>query len=175
MAELRRSNVDRRHPFRTFVFSTVNNSTVHPESRTVVKRHFDENNHIVFFTHGKSPKVQHIRHNSAVAALFYHGRKRLQIRVKGNAFIMDRDDDYYKKIKGNLNALKSRNDYLGSLQPGTVLDTNSVSEADDNTVHFEIIKIVTTKFDILQLNESEHERWLYLKEGSDWKSMPCKP
>ncbi|NNM21982.1 MAG: pyridoxamine 5'-phosphate oxidase, partial [Flavobacteriaceae bacterium] len=88
-AELLLTNTDKNHPFRHFFLSTFGK---YPETRTVVNRGVTEDLEITFFTDSRTPKVEQIKENNKVSALFYHPGKLLQLRLYGQAHIITRRD-----------------------------------------------------------------------------------
>ena len=171
-AELTRSNVDKRHPFRYFTLSTFGE---YPEIRTVVKRGIETDLRILFFTDTRSPKVEQILQNPKVSALFYHPKKQLQIRVKGNAEIISKQDPRYTPLFERIRQSKSIGDYTTRLAPGTPLPDNNIQTYYTKLIHFTPVYIIPQQLDILQLNRDEHTRAMYVYEGGDWKETPLVP
>ena len=93
-AELLRSNADRRHPFLYFTLATFGR---YPEARTVVNRHVNAGLSVLLFTDRRTSKVSQARESPRVTALFYHPKKKLQVRmngVTGNFDYVAADEDF---------------------------------------------------------------------------------
>ena len=170
-AELIRSNVDRRHPFRYCVLSTFG---AYPESRTIVKRKVDTDLSILLFTDARSPKVSHIQENPKVSVLFYHSKKKLQIRVKGEAILMDENRSTYNSYFEQIKSSKGIADYTTLEAPGSQL-TNETNALFGEKIHFLIIKIIPQYLDILQLGLESHERYGYKKMNKEWIEVKLVP
>ncbi|MEL6866990.1 MAG: pyridoxamine 5'-phosphate oxidase family protein [Bacteroidota bacterium] len=170
-SELIRSNADRRHPFRYFYLATMG---TFPEVRTVVKRNIDLDWNLLFFTDARSPKVEQIKANPNVSALFYHPKKKLQIRMNGHAQIIhDHEDDFDQWLQ-QVKQSKTLKDYTTTIAPGSAInDGFEISYGD--AIHFLPIKIEPLHLDILQLFTTQHKRSAYNKEGAIWKETTLVP
>ncbi len=171
-AELRRSNADRKHPFRYFYFATLGEF---PEVRTVVNRKVDLDLTLTFFTDARSPKVQQLKKNLKVSALFYHPGKKLQIRVSGLAELVDKSHGDFDRLLHEVKQTSSLKDYTTLQAPGSsVPDEAALLFGDD--VYFSAIKIHPIKLDILQLGREGHRRSAYVKNDSgEWEETILVP
>lgn len=170
--ELSRSNADRKHPFRYFSLATFGE---YPELRTVVKRRFLEDFSVLFFTDSRSPKVTEIQNNPKVTALFYHPKKQLQIRLKGEAKILNTEDKLFREALAQIKQSASQKDYTTALAPGKALSEMPV-EKKKIELHLAVIKIISQELDILQLGSAQHQRSRYQRQSSDnWEATPLVP
>lgn len=171
-AELRRSNADRKHPFRYFYFATLDEF---PEVRTVVNRKVDLDLTLTFFTDARSPKVQQLQKNPKVSALFYHPNKKLQIRMSGLAELVDQAHGDFDRLLNEVKQTSSLKDYTTLQAPGSTVSEEAKLLFGDE-VYFLAIKIHPVKLDILQLGREGHLRSAYVKqEGEAWKATTLVP
>jgi pyridoxine/pyridoxamine 5'-phosphate oxidase len=171
-SELLRSNADSRHPFRFFYLATQG---VYPEVRTVVKRDFSSLDwSVLFYTDARTPKVQQMRQAPEVSALFYHPKKQLQLRLKGEVELIGPGhkaySDYIEKVKQSP-AVKDYN----SLQPPGTEIAGHESPGSGEELHFLAIRIRPVLLDILQLGKEQHLRMAYSREQEQWVSKRLVP
>jgi len=154
-AEFQLSNTEKGHPFRYFYLSTFGEF---PETRTVVSRGISDELKITFFTDSRTPKVEQIRENSKVSALFYHPGKQLQIRLYGTASLLTRRDEgyhiYHQQVMSNADWTK---DYASVNVPGAPKkDEGTIIYG--NTINLTVVKIQPIKLDIVLLGSKQHHR-----------------
>lgn len=149
-AELIRSNADRKHPFRYVTLSTMG---TYPESRVVVKRKSSLDLEQIIFTDSRSPKVKQISNNPIASLLFYHDKKKLQIRMKGVANIISTGVEY-DQYKASLQ--NRTTDYQTRLAPSTIANQEELIYDDD--IYFVVLKFIPKEIDILQLGKHKHIR-----------------
>jgi len=168
--EFIRSNVDRKHPFRYFTLATF---AAYPEIRTVVKREINKDLNIVFFTDSRSPKVFEIEKNNRISALFYHSKKQLQIRIKGEAQFIKENEKDFQKYLNIVQAGNSTQDYTTLQSPSTpILEKLAFGEK----LYFLPIKIIPKILDILLLSPSGHQRAKYtLNQNNEWLEQKLVP
>ena len=172
-AELLRSNADRKHPFRLMYISTFGE---YPEVRTVVKRRINPDLKLTFFTDSRSPKVAQIRNNPKVAALFYHPKKKLQIRLYGHAQLIDEGHGDFNRYLQSVKESPALKDYTTLQAPGLPLSAGTEANAlFGDEVHFIAIEIDPEKLDILQLGRESHNRSLYQQIAGEWQEQPLVP
>ncbi len=168
--ELLRSNVDRRHPFRFFWLATQSD---YPELRTVVKRDFTKAWEIIIFTDARSPKVTQIRQQARVSALFYHPKKKLQVRLRGHARLIAESEEEYGPYLQQVQQSPALKDYQTELAPGSPLSPAGVGLG--TTLHFAVIQFSTKEIDILQLGTEAHQRVLFHRNGEGWEAQAIVP
>lgn len=154
-AELLLSNTEKEHPFRFLYLSTIGEF---PETRMVVNRGVSNDLELTFFTDSRTPKVEQIRENAKVSALFYHPTKQLQVRFYGTASLITRKDTgfdaYQKLVLANADWTK---DYASINIPG-------VPKKDEGTIiygsnmNLTVVKIKAVKLDIVLLGAKQHHR-----------------
>ncbi|MEM7085659.1 MAG: pyridoxamine 5'-phosphate oxidase family protein [Bacteroidota bacterium] len=154
-SEFQLSNTQKGHPFRYFYLSTFGD---YPETRTVVNRGITTDLEITFFTDSRTPKVEQIKKNPKVSALFYDPNKQLQVRLYGKAsLITQRDpgyDAYQKQVKSNADWTK---DYASLNVPG-VPKKDEGTIIYGNTMHLTVVKIKPIALDIVLLGSKQHRR-----------------
>ena len=170
-AELLRSNADRRHPFLYFTLATFGQ---YPEARTVVKRHAGQDLSLLFFTDSRTPKVSQIKKNAKVSALFYHPKKKLQVRMKGLAELIGKGDESYDQFLEQIKNSRALKDYTARQAPGSeVGDESEIVFGEE--AHFIAIKIKPAYMDVLRLGREQHERRRYTLEGKNWEEAVLVP
>lgn len=151
--EFRRANADKRHPFRWVALSTFGDD--YPETRMVVNRGYDSGTYtFTFYTDSRSQKVYEIMENPAVSLFFYSERKKLQVRAKGIATLMN-EGERFETARGNVSA-QNPDDYNTESPPGDLLFSEVIQRLDE--VHFTFIEVAIEEWDILQLSREGHSR-----------------
>jgi len=172
-AELLRSNVDRKHPFRLLYLSTFGEF---PEVRTVVKRNIDADLKLTFFTDSRSPKVEQIWDNPRVSVLFYHPKKKLQIRLYGQASIIDEGHGDFDRYLQSVKESPSMKDYTTIQAPGQMLSEEpEAGVLFGDEIYFVAIEIQAQKVDVLQLGWESHQRSLFIRDRSRWIQQELVP
>ena len=92
--------------------------------RTVILRQFIlPRRLLVCHTDARAPKVAEIRQSNAIAWLFYHPRKKVQLRIYGKATL--HADDPFADAQWAAAGVTSRLNYAASGPPGAALDRPS--------------------------------------------------
>jgi len=170
-SELLRANADRRHPFRTFYLATLGKF---PEVRTVVKRQSLPDLTTIFYTDSRSPKCLQIKQQSHVSALFYHPRKKLQIRIRGEAILIDAQHPEHASFVQKISQSPSLKDYTTLKPPGSSL-TKQEAVFHGKDIFFTVVRIKPLEIDILQLGDPKHERALYSPTDTGWSEQALVP
>ena len=171
LAELMRSNADRKHPFNFFTLSTVGE---YPEIRTVVKRRYTEDDTIIFFTDSRSPKVDQIKADPRASALFYHTRKKLQVRLKGHIRLIRQSDERFSKYLNELKQNGNLKDYSTHLPPGSKI--NDLAEVFfGKDIFFCPLEMKVHHMDVLKLGRDQHHRYEYRLEMNGWQEYILTP
>lgn len=168
--ELLKSNTDKNHPFRYCTFSTIHE---YPETRMVVTRKIGPQLNVTFFTDSRTPKVKHIQTNNKVAALFYHPTKRLQIRIKGTASMIDKEHAEYPSYLQQMKQSPSLRDYTTLAPPGSPLPIEP--DVFGTALHFMPIILESIYLDILLLRRAGHLRSEYFLESGEWVERRLVP
>lgn len=169
--ELGRSNVDRRHPYRSMMLAT---HATFPEVRTVVKRDFDFDKRLItFYTDRRTPKCDQISKNSKVSLLLYHPKKKLQLRIYATATLLSTDHAKHKKALNQISNSKSKNDYLTKHTPGTSLTDGQVLFGV--TLHLAVVELLISSMDIVLLSDQGHQRNRYTFHNEQWKEEMLVP
>ena len=112
--ELHTAVADGKHEYHCFYLATVNFKT--PRLRTVVLRSFNKNeNSLSFHTDRRSNKVKEIKSNQNISALFYNKKRKVQIRMNGNA-VLNENSDRLKSIWSTMKP-ESKLCYMGPFLP----------------------------------------------------------
>ena len=147
ISELQRANHDSKHPFRYFCLGTSKKGLV--DQRTVVMRKF-ERYALSLFTDRRSPKVQQLKEEPFCHALFWHPRKKLQIRVITEAKFENAEVD-----KSQLGQLK---DYNTIQAPGEEIENRQLYAIDFDSKNALGIKLMIKDLDVLLLDSEQHLR-----------------
>lgn len=174
VAHLKRSNSDKRHPFRYFDLATYNSKDRVPEIRTIVKREFDQDMNILFYTDSRSEKIFEIQDHILCSALFYHPRQKLQVRVKCKAELPGSRTKLYRKHKSIVENLPSSDDYASKLYPGTPVKENEDIQYGSK-LHFSLVLLRPYDFDILKLGRKAHQRYRYTHNSKKWTGQRLVP
>lgn len=161
-ADLRRSVVDNKHPWRYYTLATYEIANG-ADARTVVNRAVTEDFQLVIFTDSRVNKVRQLRQDDRATLLFYHPKRRTQLRIKCRAQVIT-EGDLYNNYKSSLGA-HSKNDYNTSEAPGTAID-DYISRDDD--LHFAVVIFSPYEVDYLQLSREGHSRAVFKEKGSRW-------
>ncbi|NNF32654.1 MAG: hypothetical protein HKN68_01005 [Saprospiraceae bacterium] len=169
--ELFRSNADRKHPFNYFTLATIGG---YPEVRTVVKRQYTEEDTIIFFTDSRSPKVDQIKGDPRSSALFYHPRKKLQVRLKGHVRLIRQSDKRYTQFLNQLKQAGNLRDYSTALPPGSqITDLAQVFYGKD--IFFCPMEMKVNYMDIVKLGKDVHHRYAYHLDQDGWEEKILTP
>lgn len=171
-AELLRSNADAKHPFRFFYLATQG---AYPEVRTVVKRDFShEDWSVLFYTDARTPKVEQIKAEDKISALFYHSKKQLQIRMKGTAELIGPESEEYGRLLEKVRQSPAAKDYTSLQAPGSPME-DATTPRRGESLHFLAIRIRPVELDILQLSREEHVRMEYTLRDGAWTGQRVVP
>jgi len=165
--ELQKAIKDGKHEYHCFYLATINKKE--PKIRTVVLRALNENkNTLSFHTDLRSDKVKEIQSNRNVSALFYDKKRRIQIRIQGDAQL-DKNSNKLKKIWSSMRP-ESKLCYMGPFAPGEKLDQFQPNLPNHNAQNittknnkkgyenFCRVTIYLESLDWLQLEHSGHQR-----------------
>jgi len=173
--EINRGSLDKRHPFRYVVLSTVNNDIIN--SRYVVLREVDDGLNLYFHTDNRTAKIDDLKENKSFALVMYHKSKKAQVRINGIATIHNSDqlaNKHWENVTGN-----GKKAYGPLISPGTII--NSPSEAhkwpnDIDDSNFAVIKAQPFSIEVLQLNKMEHLRAEFNRDSEvSWKKKWIAP
>ncbi len=172
--------VKSRTPFHTPSIATLQQGDV--SLRTVVLRKtLPTERELRFHTDVRSPKWQELSQNPSISALFYDGLARIQIRVKGKAFLHHSNeitDEAWQKT-----SISSRKCYLTRFSPSSFTEESSsglsenienenftLSESESGYSNFGIVSIHVQSIDWLWLNHAGHRRAFfdYEKGMNSW-------
>ena len=172
--------VKSRTPFHTPSIATIHQGDV--SLRTVVLRKtLPTERELRFHTDIRSPKWQELSQNPSISALFYDGIERIQIRVKGKAFLHHTNEitaEAWQKT-----SLSSRKCYLTVFSPSSFTEESSsglsedienenfiLAESESGYSNFGIVSIHVQSIDWLWLNHAGHRRAFfdYEKGVNSW-------
>ncbi|MBO3116975.1 pyridoxamine 5'-phosphate oxidase family protein [Winogradskyella sp. DF17] len=170
-AELINGYAKKRHPFRYFTLATVHKKA--PRQRTVVLRKLLPDFNLLFFTDLRSQKVEDIKNNNTVSALFYHPKKLIQVKVDGKAQFVE--DKHTLKTYWNNIPEHSRKDYITASAPGTPIANPDHTSYNLEQHHFCAIHIVPTTIEYLQLKRPNHLRLKFSKQEGGWQDQFLVP
>lgn len=173
--ELHRGVLDKKHPFRFVVLSTIG---VHgPDSRYTVLRAVDEGLHFFIYTDSRSEKVKELQAQPFAALLFYHPKKRFQVRIQVKSLIHHQNDiaqQHWKKVQG-----EGRKAYNSILSPGTSIEIPDEAfawnENLDDFSFFTVLELIPSSIELLQLNALEHLRIKFTAVNDQWSGQWLAP
>ncbi|MFL2679533.1 MAG: pyridoxamine 5'-phosphate oxidase family protein [Alphaproteobacteria bacterium] len=165
---LTRGIKDRKSCFHYTVLSTINNEF--PESRTVILRNFNEENfELNIHSDLRSKKINQIIKNKNISCLFYDDKKKIQIRINGQAEIEKSYKPSWEKLTN-----WSKRCYLSTAQPGTevtepssgfpdkfINDSPNNEDSIKGLKNFSVIRIVIRRIEWLYLASQGHRRANY--------------
>lgn len=162
--EIINGSVKKGHPFKYFTLSTIWNEK--PRQRTVVLRKVQPNLHLLFYTDKRSSKVEQIKQNPIVSALFYHPKKMIQLQVEGKASVKE-NPEMLRKIWKSIPA-KAKKDYTTVLPPGVKAEHPEDLEYLTENNYFCMVEIQPTRIEYLKLGQPHHLRVEYVRSGNEW-------
>jgi len=171
--ELIRSNADHRHPFKLLTLATVDTDHGRPQLRTVVKRNIDSDFKTLIYTDTRTRKVAQIKSNERVSALWYHTKKKLQIRMECKALLIDSDSDLHLLHLSKVKQSKSITDYTTANPPGSPLDSDFVTHTPE--IHFTLLQLLPETIEVLQLSREGHQRAMYSLQNGTWAETQLVP
>ena len=165
---LSRGVKDRKSCFHYTMLSTVNNKI--PESRTVILRSFNKDVfELNIHSDSRSEKINQIEINNNVSCLFYDDKKKIQIRINGQAKIEKSYQPSWEKLTN-----WSKRCYLSENKPGTEVTKPSSGFPDrfvnespndrDSAVglkNFAVIKVMISSIEWLYLASQGHRRAIF--------------
>ena len=172
--ELHRGVFDKKHPFRFVTLATIADGQ--PSMRYVVLRAIDEPLDFVVYSDARTLKVSSISANQNVSLLFYHPKKRAQIRVAGIATLHQQDDfakSHWQNVQG-----EGKRAYTSIESPGGEIADPEVAhewQNDFDDKYFTVITIQPKSIEALQLNNTKHLRALFNWNGSEWSKQWIVP
>ena len=156
---------DRVSDYHTFSLATSSNDIA--EIRTVVLRGYDkEKQSIIFHTNNLTGKINEIRDNPNVGALFYDKKAKIQIRCNGVAVINNMDQ--FCRDRWDKMSHQSKECYYQNITPGKIVeDPKIVKNKLENKLsqNFTVITININKIDWLYLSSAGHTRVKFMKEN----------
>ncbi|MFY7899681.1 MAG: pyridoxamine 5'-phosphate oxidase family protein [Chitinophagaceae bacterium] len=160
--------------------ATFNNDSI--DLRTVVLRKVLPNDKVVrFHTDIRSHKWSALQKNNTISLLFYDAASRIQIRLKGKAYLHYSDTIAMDAWQNTV--LSSRRCYLATQAPSSVIDyptsglsekfelhDPTVSESELGKNNFGVVSIKVASLDWLWLHHSGHRRayFDYLFQSLTW-------
>lgn len=160
------------HPFRYFTLATIDKNNI-PQQRTVVLRKVTSDVEFLFYTDRRSNKIQHILKNDVVSALFYHPKRLVQLKVEGNAKIVN-DEKIIASLWSEI-SLKSKKAYTTLYAPGSLIQNPNEVDYLNEANYFCIVRIIPKQIEYLRLKQSNHLRVLFKKENGKWEGSFITP
>ena len=165
---LTRGIKDRKSCFHYTVLSTINNDS--HESRTVILRSFNEENfELNIHSDLRSEKINQIIKNKNISCLFYNDKKKIQIRINGQAEIEKSYKPSWEKLTN-----WSKRCYLSTAKPGIEITEPSsgfpdkfINDPPNDTdsikglKNFSVIRIIISRIEWLYLASQGHRRAIF--------------
>ena len=156
---LKRGVKDRKSSFHYTTLSTVDEKST-PQSRTVILRSFDDENFLInIHSDYRASKVKDIKKNKKISLSFYDDKKKIQLRIRGDAHIKKSYENSWLKLSN-----WSRRCYLSENIPGSYEDQPSSGFPEEFSVSSpsnEESKKGIENFCLI-LIEIKNIEWLYL-------------
>lgn len=166
--DLGRAAVDKRHPFRYPVLGTLGLESA--ELRTIVLRDLDyAAKKLYFFTDSRSPKVEQLKQQDTASLLFYHHKRKVQLRIKGQCK-RHHQNELSQQYLARLPEEQTR-DYRSLRAPGAMPGPGGLIE--DPTIHFMVLEIRVSAIDFLQLKAKGHQRF-HLTYAASGQLLQCQ-
>ena len=152
---------NRGSPFRIPVFMCANQNEI--DGRIVVLRKSDRKNNLLqFHTDFRSPKVEILKKNNKASLLFYDKEEKIQLRVKVDCEINNRNSTTEESWKKTQHI--SRRCYLTDSPPGTISEnptSGMISQLEDFDYTMEQSEEGYKNFTVIKCKIKSAE-WLYL-------------
>jgi len=176
--QLKRAVMDKNHNFRFFSVATTGLADQPAQSRIVVLRSFSEDWEFEFYTDHRSTKVEEIKQNPRLSALFWDSSRRVQIRIEARAEIHHRNElakERWKRVQGD-----AQKAYNSPVVPGVEIESpeEAYNWPDDySDRHFCVIRCVAVNVRILQISGMEHLAFFYQKndQSQSWEGQRVAP
>lgn len=153
---LTRAKVDRKHPYRTFVLSTISTSGI-PDARNVILRNVHQiNKTLCIYTDARTPKVNHLLSQANASLTFYNPKSKEQLRIKAVAKVLINEERNQKTW--NTLSEHGKKDYLSIMIPGMEGQASSTYIDAEDSSNFCIIELDVYEIDFLKLNREGHRR-----------------
>jgi general stress protein 26 len=153
--ELHRGVVDPKHPFRFLTLAT--SGAQFPQIRTVVLRQISPTMDFLVYSDVRTTKVQDLLETPRLSLLFYHPKKKVQVRVKAIATLHVEDAlalEHWKRISE-----QRQSEYKSRLAPGTRIETPNLGwETHSESTYFSVLKFSPLSIEVLQLAREGHLR-----------------
>ena len=153
-----------RHPMRApTVITTANNI---PNARTMILREVLPNE-LIFFTDKRSPKIQDVQSNPHTTIHSYDAKRRMQIRIRAQTFIVKEHAQWNRWRSMGLNRFQ---DYGSYLPPGTPVQDNNIPLATLETAreNFCVLQAVVSDIELLKLSRDGHQRVEWKRQDGSW-------
>jgi pyridoxamine 5'-phosphate oxidase len=166
--ELNRGALDNKHPFRFVVLSTT--GVDGPDSRYVVLRSVNEELHFFVYTDSRSEKIEALKAEPWASLLFYHPKKRIQVRLKAKTVFHQQNGiakQHWEKVQGD-----ARKSYQSILAPGIPIqspeEAYSWNAQPEDFSNFTVLELIPNSIELLQLNGLEHLRIRFTHPNDKW-------
>lgn len=173
-SELIRGALDKKHPYRYMVMSTLGTEGI--AARYVVLRKVDEDLNLYFYTDSRTGKISQLKENNGCTLLGYHPSKKAQLRLNGRASIHCQDElaqEHWKNVQG-----KAQKAYNPEIAPGKSLSHPTEAHTWPEVMtdqYFAVIVVSPFSMEVLQLDKLEHTRAQFDREGKVWNHQWIAP
>ncbi len=134
-----------------------------PRARLVVIRHYADDGSIVFCSDGRSEKNAQVRRDPRAEAVCWASNRRTQYRLRGRCDI-DEDEavrnEIWRQLSESARALFAWPTPGADRAPDDAF-TAKVSEDDPMPANFEVLRLVPTNVDRLDLSATPHRRTIF--------------
>jgi len=171
----------RKSNFHNLVLNTLGMDN-NPNSRVVILRNFSSQELTVnIHSDFRACKISEIQKNKNVSLVFYDDSKKIQLRVRGEAKVLQSSEKSWIKL-----STWSRRCYLTTKKPGSVSgfptagfpevyknDAPTIRESEEGLKNFSVIKVFIKEIEWLYLASQGHRRALFeiKREDTDIKVL----
>lgn len=172
--EIHRGALDSKHPYRFITLTTLGKDQIH--SRWVVLRQVDDDLKLYIYSDYRTDKIRDIEERSLTQILLYHDKKKLQIRMQGDATVHHQNElarSHWKNVQGI-----GKRAYTPLIAPGSPIEApEDAHQWPENYTdeHFSVVTFEPIELDILQLNRMEHLRARFRKSENEWNKSWIAP
>ena len=159
----------RKSNFHNLVLNTLGMDN-NPNSRVVILRNFSSQELTVnIHSDFRACKISEIQKNKNVSLVFYDDSKKIQLRVRGEAKVLQSSEKSWIKL-----STWSRRCYLTTKKPGSVSgfptagfpevyknDAPTIRESEEGLKNFSVIKVFIKEIEWLYLASQGHRRALF--------------
>ena len=149
------------------------NSNNEPRIRTVVFRGWEKESSMLFFTDGRSDKIEHLKSNSNAEVLWLFLKSKSQFRFKGKMNELKENTKYWDKLSDRSKPTwywqHPGKEIIKNTQPSQIIPAHLEKPKSFVVIEFQIYSV-----DLLKLITPIHKRYNWNKLNS-WEKKEINP